>query len=82
MAIPNLIVKETMTEYAEKQLEKVKYTTREHELVDRLNVAFPEDKDLYELLDLLLNRYAELVTCECGKKAFIEIICDVCGRNK
>jgi hypothetical protein len=82
MAIDNLIVKEAMAEYAENQLEKVKYNKREFELVDRLNKAFPSDEELSELLDLLLNRYADLVTCDCGRKAFIEVICNACDREE
>jgi len=82
MAIPNLVIKETMAEYTEKQLEKVKYTSKEKELVDRLNKAFPEDKELYALLDLLLNQYVDLVTCDCGRKAFLEVVCNICDREE
>ena len=75
MAIPNLVIKEV-------EQPMVEYARRELELVDRLNVAFPEDKDLHALLDLLLNRYADLVTCDCGRKAFIEVICNICDRDE
>ena len=75
MAIPNLVIKEV-------EQPMVEYARRELELVDRLNVAFPKDKDLHALLDLLLNRYADLVTCDCGRKAFIEVICNICDRDE
>ena len=83
MSIPNLVVAEvTMVDYTEKQLEKVKYTTKERELVDRLNKAFPSDEELSDLLDLLLNQYTDLITCDCGRKAFLEVICNVCDREE
>ena len=76
MAIPNLVIKEKEADGA-----MVKYAKRELELVDRLNEAFPKDTDLSELLDLLLNRYVDLVTCDCGRKAFLEVLCNVCDRE-
>jgi len=75
MAIPNLVIKEV-------EQPMVEYARRELELVDRLNEAFPKDTDLSELLDLLLNRYADLVTCDCGRKAFLEVLCNVCDREE
>jgi hypothetical protein len=55
---------------------------RTKRVVDELNKAFPEDEDLGLLLEYLLERYHELIKCDCGRPAYIKIICNICDRDE